>query len=67
MPPGKFILLLTCVIGAAALTVWAVSMTPYAGEMSPESWLIVVPAVLLAYVLWRAAAKRGNPDDHDPK
>jgi len=58
--PKIFVLILTFVIAAAGLTVWAVSATVLPIEMSPEAWLILVPALLLAYVLWRLVYSRAR-------
>jgi membrane protein implicated in regulation of membrane protease activity len=63
MPLDKFVLILVVVIGAAALTIWIATLIA-ASVQVPLGWLVLVPASLVAYIVWRVIADRlGNADD----
>lgn len=65
MPLDRFVLILVVVIAAAGLTVWIASFVAAAWQL-PFVWTAVIPAALVAYVVWRVIAERiGNrEDDH---
>jgi membrane protein implicated in regulation of membrane protease activity len=65
MPLDKFVLILVIVIGAAGMTVWLGALL-LASVQVPAGWLGFIPAVLLAYILWRVIAQRlsNGEDDH---
>lgn len=65
MPLDKFVLILVIVIAAAGATVWLASFVAAALQL-PAVWTALIPAALVAYVVWRVVAERiGNrEDDH---
>ncbi|MBV7379192.1 hypothetical protein [Maritimibacter dapengensis] len=63
MPLDKFVLILVAVIAAAGLTVWIGTLVAASLQM-PAGWLVLIPAALIAYVVWRVIADRiGNSED----
>jgi hypothetical protein len=63
MPLEKFVLILVIVITAAGVTVWIATMVAAAVQF-PLGWFAVIPAMLVAYVVWRVIADRlGNAED----
>lgn len=68
MPLDKLVLILVCVIAAAAATIWLGTLLAAAVNL-PFGWLVLVPAALVAYVVFRVIAERvGNAeDDHYDK
>lgn len=65
MPLDKFVLILVAVIAAAGLTIWLATLVAASVAM-PLGWAMLVPALLVAYVLWRVIAERraNKEDDH---
>lgn len=65
MPLDKFVLILVAVIAAAGVTVW-VGWLVFAAVAVPFGWLAVIPAALVAAVLYRVLADRlsNAEDDH---
>jgi membrane protein implicated in regulation of membrane protease activity len=65
MPLDKFVLILVIVIAAAGLTVWVGTMVVASFQL-PGGWLVLIPAALVAYVVWRVIAERlrNRDDDH---
>ncbi|NSX55830.1 hypothetical protein [Parasulfitobacter algicola] len=64
MPLDKFVLILGCVIGGAAVTIWlgtlliAMFQIPFIGPV------VLIPAILVGYVIWRVVADRvGNAEE----
>ncbi|WP_272006335.1 hypothetical protein [Roseovarius sp. ZX-A-9] len=68
MPLDKFVLILVCVIAAASATVWIAVLLTAAIEI-PFGWLGLIPAALVAYVVFRVISERvGNAEeDHYDK
>ncbi len=68
MPPDKFALILVCVVAAAGATVWIAVLLATAIKV-PFGWLGLIPAVLVAYVVFRVISQRvGNArQDHYDK
>lgn len=68
MPLDKFVLILVCVIAAAAAAVWIAVLLTAAIEI-PFGWLGLIPAALVAYVVFRVISERvGNAEeDHYDK
>lgn len=64
MPLDKFVLILVCVVAAAAATVWLVSLVAAAINL-PFGWLALIPAVLVGYVVYRVIAERVGNDEDD--
>ena len=64
MPLDRFVLMLVIVVAAAAATVWVGTLI--AASLSlPFGWLAIVPAALVAYVLWRVIADRVGNEEED--
>ncbi len=68
MPLDKFVLILVCVIAAAGATVWLGVMLTAAIQI-PFGWLVLIPAALIGYIVFRVIAERvGNAEeDHYDK
>lgn len=68
MPLDRFVLILVVVIAAAGATVW-LGWIVLASVAVPFGWAAILPALLLAYVVWRVIADRlgGAEDDHYDK
>jgi len=68
MPIDKLVLILVIVIAAAAATVWLGTLIA-ASIQIPFGWLVLIPAALVGYVVYRVIAERvGNTeDDHYDK
>ncbi len=66
MPLDKLVLILVCVIIAAAATVWAGASLVAAIQFPGVGWAAFIPAVLVGYVVWRVIAERlsNSEDDH---
>lgn len=66
MPIDKFVLILICVVAAAAVTVWVGTLVMASFQIPVAGGLVFVPALLVGYVVWRVIADRlGNrEDDH---
>ena len=66
MPLDKFVLILVVVIIAAGVTVWLGAMAAAALQLGGATWLVFIPAALVAYVVWRVIADRmqSTEDDH---
>ena len=63
MPLDKLVLIIVCVLAAAAATIW-LGVAIAAALSLPFGWLVVIPASLIAYVVYRVIAERlGNPDE----
>ena len=68
MPPKLMILIIACVIAAAAVTVWLAATMTDAFQMPVPGWMIVVSLVLALSVIVRAISGRttnAKDDDHD--
>ena len=64
MPLDKFVLILVIVIAAAGVTVWLATLAAAALQLGGATWLVFIPAALVAYVVWRVIADRiGNKED----
>ena len=65
MPLDKLVLILVCVIAAAAATIWIGSLL-FATLSLPALGFALIPVVLVVYILWRVIAERlGNKtEDH---
>lgn len=63
MPLDKLVLILLIVIAAAGVTVWLGALL-LASFQVPGAGLALIPALLVAYVVWRVIADRiGNSED----
>lgn len=63
MPLDRLVLIVVIVIAAAGATVWLASLLAAAIRF-PLGWAAVLPAALVAYVVWRVIADRiGNAED----
>jgi len=63
MPLDKFVLILVCVVAAAAATVWIGLLIAAAAEFR-LGWLGLIPAALVGYVVFRVIAERvGNAEE----
>ena len=63
MPLDKFVLIIVCVIAAAAATIWLVALGAAALNL-PFGWLGIIPAALVGYVAFRVIAERvGNAEE----
>ncbi len=63
MPLDKLVLILVCVIVAAGATVW-LGVLLLAAVQVPFAGLALIPAVLVAYVVFRVIAQRvGNAEE----
>ncbi len=64
MPLEKFVLILVIVVAAAGVTVWLGTMAAAAMQIGGPAWAMFIPALLVAYVVWRVIADRlGNAED----
>ncbi len=68
MPIDKLVLILVVVIAAAGATIWLGIMIAAAIQV-PFGWLILIPAALIGYIVFRVLAERiGNAEeDHYDK
>ncbi|MEI4194635.1 hypothetical protein [Roseovarius sp. E0-M6] len=68
MPLDKLVLIIVCVMAAAAATVWVGTLIAASFSL-PFGWLVLIPAALVGYVVFRIIAERvGNAeDDHYDK
>ncbi|MFV2052964.1 hypothetical protein [Aliiroseovarius sp. YM-037] len=66
MPLDKFVLLLVCVVAAAAATVWIGALVAASMQVPVIGWIAFIPAALVGYVVWRVIAERlsNAEDDH---
>ncbi len=63
MPLDKLVLILVIVITAAGVTVWLGALL-LASFQIPGAGLALIPAALVAYIVWRVIADRlGNAED----
>ena len=65
MPLKKFTLILCIAIAAAAATIWLATIAAAAFPSNGPSTLILVPAVLALYAVWRAIARRLDTSRND--
>lgn len=65
MPLDKFVLIIVCVIAAAGATIWLATLI-FAALSIPFGGLVLIPAALVGYVVFRIIAERvGNEtEDH---
>ncbi len=65
MPLDKFVLIIVCVMVAAGVTVWLGALL-FASLEVPGVGIVLIPAALIGYVVWRVIAERvGNAqEDH---
>ena len=68
MPLDKLVLIVVCVLGAAAVTVW-LGVLIAASLQLPFGWLALIPALLVGYIVFRVISERvGNAEeDHYDK
>ena len=68
MPLDKLVLIVVCVLGAAAVTVW-LGVLIVASLQLPFGWLALIPALLVGYIVFRVISERvGNAEeDHYDK
>jgi len=66
MPLDKLVLILVCVIIAAAATVWVGASLAATIQLPSVGWAAFIPAALVGYVVWRVIADRlsNSEDDH---
>ena len=64
MPLDKFVLILVIVLAAAGLTVWVATFVAAAYQL-PVVWTALLPAGLVAYVVWRVISERLRNRDDD--
>ena len=64
MPIDKLVLILVCVIAAAAATLWIGAIVLAAFQI-PLAGIALIPALLVGYVLWRVLAERLGNDEED--
>lgn len=63
MPLDKLVLILVCVLAAAAGTIW-LAATVLAALNLPFGWFSLVPALLAGYIAFRVIAERvGNAEE----
>lgn len=63
MPIDKLVLILVCVVAAAAVTIW-LGVTLSTALSLPFGWLVIIPAALVGYVVFRVIAERvGNKEE----
>lgn len=66
MPLDRLVLIIVCVIGAAAATVWAATALIASTQLAPVAGLGVLSIVALcAYIAWRVISERVNNKDDD--
>ena len=64
MPLDRLVLIVVCVIAAAAATVWLGTLI--AASLSiPFGWLVVIPTALVAYIAWRLISERVGNEEED--
>ena len=64
MPLDRFVLILVIVIAAAGVTVWLGTLIAVSVEV-PFGWLVLIPAALIAYVVWSVVADRVGNEEED--
>lgn len=66
MPLDKFVLVLICVVAAAAVTVWIGALIAASIQVPAVGWIAFIPAALVGYIVWRVIADRlsNKEDDH---
>ena len=63
MPLDKLVLIIVIVLAAAGATVWLAGLIAAAINF-PFGWLVVIPAALIGYVVFRVIAERvGNAEE----
>lgn len=66
MPLEKLVLIIVCVIAAAAATVWVGAALLASTQLPPPVGLAVLSVIALcAYVAWRVISERINNKDDD--
>lgn len=64
MALDKFVLILVCVMGAAAATVWIATLIFASVQMPLIGVAALIPVALIVYVVWRVIADRiGNTEE----
>ena len=66
MPLDRFVLIVVSAVAAAGATVWIGAIVLNAFALSPAGWVLLMPAALVAYVVWRVISERlsNKEDDH---
>jgi hypothetical protein len=66
MPLDKFVLMLVIVVAAAGATVWVASLAMASAQMPGLGLAALIPAGLIAFVVWRVISDRirNAEDDH---
>ncbi len=66
MPLDKIVLIVVCVVIAAAVTVWLGATVAATIQVPNVGWAAFIPAALVGYVVWRVIAERlsNSEDDH---
>ena len=64
MPLDRLVLIIVCVIAAAAATVWLGTLIA-ASVSVPFGWLTLIPGALIAYIAWRVIAERVGNEEED--
>jgi hypothetical protein len=64
MPLDKLVLILVCVVVAAAATVW-LAATVLAALHFPFGWFALLPAALAGYIVYRVIAERVGDAEED--
>ncbi len=69
MPFSRLVLILACVVSAAALTVWVGVLAFEALGLAPGVAAVAIPVGLIGFLLWRAIAGRTGAEARrqDPK
>ncbi|QYX55666.1 hypothetical protein K1T73_11260 [Roseovarius sp. SCSIO 43702] len=63
MPLDRIVLIIVCVTAAAGATVWLATLLIAAIEL-PFGWVVLIPAALVGYVVFRVIAERvGNAEE----
>ena len=66
MPLDRLVLIIVCVVTAAAATVWVATALLASTQLPPMAGLAVLSIVALcAYVAWRVISERLNNKDDD--
>jgi membrane protein implicated in regulation of membrane protease activity len=66
MPLDRFVLIIVCVVAAAAVTVWVATALIATTQLAPIAGLAVLSVVALAaYIAWRVFSERVNNKDDD--
>jgi len=66
MPLDRLVLILVIVMIAAGVSVWVGAIAVSALQLGGFAWAVVIPAALVAYVVWRVIAESlsNSEDDH---